>query len=145
MAIVNRSLDASEQTFQVNAPLGLFITSDTQHVYTAPYPVTLKQVKVNALGLSGAPQHKMVLNRFVVGAGLTSIDITSAAVVPAIGTSGLYTPSLPAAGSSLLSLQAGDYISVVSSVANTAIASCLYELVVQAVQDIKTYYGTSYT
>ena len=145
MAIVNRSKDASEQHEVLTAPLGAVETGATRTIFIAPYPVTLKQVRVAALGLSGAPQHKITLNRFVVGAGATAIDITAAAAVPAVGTSGLYTPSIPAAGSSLLSLQAGDYLTVISSVANTALANCTYQLVMQAVQDIKTFNGTSYT
>lgn len=144
MSVINRTLAPSEQTKDVTVSLGALATTITRALYVAPYPVTLKQAKVYALGLSGAPQHKLVLNRFVVGAGLTSIDITAAAAVPAIGTSGLYTPSLPAAGSTLLNLQAGDYVSVVTSVANTAMAECSYSLVMQALQDIKSFYGTSY-
>lgn len=145
MAIINRALDPSEQHFVAEQDLGPVATAITRAVFIAPFPCTLKQARVYALGLSGAPTHKLVLNRFVVGAGLTSIDITAAAAVPAIGTSGLYTPSLPAAGSSLLSLQAGDYVSVVSAGTDAAMAACTYELVLQAVQDIKTWNGTSYS
>lgn len=145
MAIINRTLAASQQHEVLTSHLGPVATAVTSIVYVAPYPTTLKQVKVAALGLSGAPTHKLTLNRFVVGSGATAIDIYATAAVPAIGTSGLFTPSLPAAGSSLLSLQAGDYLTVISAGANTALLDCTYELVLQAVQDIKSFYGTSYT
>lgn len=145
MAIINRSLDASEQHITITASLGAVGVTETHVVYTAPWPATLKQVRVAALGLSGAPTHKLTLNRFVVGAGATAIDIYATVAVPAVGTSGLFTPSLPAAGSSLLNLQAGDYLTVISAGANTAVTDATYSLVIQAVQDIKTFFGTSYT
>jgi hypothetical protein len=145
MGIINRALDASEQHELFTFNLGAVATADVRTVFIAPYPQTLKQVRVAALGLSGAPTHKITLNRFVVGAGATAIDITAAAAVPAVGTSGLYTPSLPAAGSSLLNLLAGDYLTVTAAGANTNMLSCTYQLVMQALQDIKTWNGTSYT
>lgn len=140
MAIINRSLDASQQVYDVSAPLGALATTETHVVYVAPYPATIKQVKAALLGLSGAPQHALWLNR--VG---FSGAVAAAAAIPAVGTSGPIGLSLVAAGSSLLNLQAGDWLTVVTSVANTAVTDATYSLVLQAVQDIKTFYGTSYS
>jgi hypothetical protein len=146
MGIINRTLDSSEQHKLVTAPLGALAVSETHVIYVAPYPVTLKQVKVAALGLSGAPTQKLTVNRFVVGAGATVIaDIQAAIAIPAIGTSGLFgLPSLPAAGSTLLNLQAGDYLTITTAGSNTAMTDCLYELTVQALQDTVSWFGTSY-
>jgi len=143
MGIVNRSMDGSEQRDVTTQNLGAFPVTTTRAIYIAPYPVTLEQIRVSATGISGAPQHKIQCTRFITGAGATSFDVVAAGVIPVKGTSGVFSMTLPTAGSSLLSLQAKDVLEVVSSVANTGFDDVLYTTVVKALQDIKTYYGTS--
>lgn len=145
MGIINRTYDPSEQHQTLVAHLGAVPVTTTRALFIAPYPVKLKQVKYSILGLSGAPTHKLQLSRFVVGAGLTSIEIVAAGAVVAVGTSGVQAMTLPAAGSSLNNLQTGDVLEIVSAGANTAVAEATYEVVMQALQDIKSYFGTSYT
>lgn len=145
MGITNRAKDASERNFEKEVHLGAFPTSTTRQLFVAPYPCKLKQVKVTAVGASGSPQHAMQIHRFVTGAGETTITVVAAAAVTAFGTSGLFGASLPASGSSLVQLQTGDILEVVSSVANTNFTDCTYAVVLEALQDIKTYFGTSYT
>lgn len=143
MGLINREKNPSEQREVVQYEADLWATGVTKNLFVAPYPVTLEQVKYCALGLSGAATHKLQIGRFIVGAGATAIDINAAAALVAIGTSGLQGASLPASGSSLLNLQAGDRLMAVSAGTDAAIASIVYTAVVKKTQDILSYFGTS--
>lgn len=146
MGVANRDFDGSEQIQVSPCRTGPLATGVTGVIYVAPYPVTVQQIKYAAQGLSGAPVHAFNTLRFVVGAGMTAIPgVGSNATIAALGTSGLQAVTLAAAGSSLLTLQAGDAISILTSGANTAVDNMTYVVVVEALQDIKSYFGTSYS
>lgn len=143
MAIVNRTLDASQQTLVVKfSKDGVIGTGVTVPVGLVPSNSTLKAVKLAAAGLSGSPVVDLSIWRFIVGAGVTVITggATSLTVV-AEGTSGVQSFVLAASGSSLLNLLSGDKLIAVTSGANTAGTNYAIEAVIQMVQDIRTVHG----
>lgn len=141
MGICNRDKDASEQKFCVNRRTGQIATGVTYEYWTAPFPCTIEQVQVAAAGLSGAPQWALQINRFVVGSGATAIPgVAAAQAIPAFSTSGLFEMTLATSGSSLLKLETGDVVEIVSSVSNTNVNDSSVSLVATATQDIKTYF-----
>jgi len=142
MGILNRTLDASQQKDVIANVIEAGTSNGVIYpVYVAPRAQTLTDAKNMALGLSGAATMSLFLNRFVVGTGAASYAIGGALTVSAFGTSGYQTYSLPATGNSVLSLSAGDFITVkAGGGSSAALASNLIELVVQNIQDIKTWF-----
>ena len=139
MGIINRTMDASEQKELVTKTITSTTTGKDYVLYRAPRSVILSDAKAVVVGMSGAPTSTLKLQRFVVGAGLTTISVSGALTHTAIGTSGVQTFSLPAAGSSLLAMQAGDFLVCTSGASNAAVEQLMVDLVVYAVQDIKTW------
>lgn len=142
MSIVNRTLDASEQKKTFSAVGGAIGTGVTGIICAVPYPATITAAEIAAFGLSGAPSYALVVNRFIPGAGFTAITVATQ-VVPAFGTSGAVGVSLPAAGSTLLSVLANDVLMYLSGVASTAVTGLAIGVVLQPIQDIKIHYGQS--
>lgn len=144
MAIDNRDLSAAEQTVDINVPLGIVnIAGATRMAWVCPYPVTLKNLKVAPLGVSGSPILSFFRQQFIVGSGATSLPIGISGYVPtAIGTSGLAGFSgLAAAGSTLLNLAAGEVLMVAMTGANSALSECSISFIVKKLQDIKSTFG----
>lgn len=145
MAIVNRDRDASEQKdvihFVSNAAVA---TGATLNAAILPYPCSLQSVKVAAFGVSNAMQLAFNVQRFTSG-GLTLIALgISNLVLVNMGTSGAQGFSgLAAVGSTLLSLQAGDVLHLVSSVANGNATHLVVNMVVKKLQDIVSHNGVS--
>ena len=141
MPIVNRTLDASEQrkAFGVNA--GAVATGVSGIICMVPYPATIDAAEIAAFGLSGAPTYSLVVNRFVVGAGVTAITVVSGQAVSAFGTSGPQGVSLPAAGSSLLNVLPNDVLMYQSAGANTAVTGLSVNVVLKPIQDIKIHFA----
>jgi hypothetical protein len=143
MAIVNRDKDGSEQryvfTFNQSAVVGV---SALMNVGTVPCGAQLLQVVTSAFGLSSTPTVGIQIQRFVVGSGLTTIPLNGSSLITisALSTSGIQTQVLPAAASTLLLLQKGDAIQMVTSTANSA-ANYVVEAVIQILQDVKQDYG----
>lgn len=124
MSIHNNSKAVSERR-QV-APFQNFdlaITSGTTGVLCfAPYPCTLDGMAFAAMSVDSTPNLLLTLSRFVVGQGLTTYNLGSTFAVTTFGTSGYMFGgasvgttlfggiSLPASGSTLLILQAGDVL-----------------------------------
>lgn len=140
MANINRTDDVSQQKDLIQQNLGAMATGATFPVHKAPRVQVITDAKFSAVGSSGSPTHTLVLQRFVVGAGLTTITISGALASQNMSTSGSQTFSLPAVGSSLLQLASGDILTVLSGGANSAVANALLDVVVQNVQDIKPWY-----
>ncbi len=141
MGIINRTMDASEQkeakVVTVLSPV------NTQEVIVGPLEraCTITDVKTTLLGISGAPTVFLRGLRFIAGTGGSSFAIGTSFAVTAFGTSGYMSYSLPAAGSTLLALQKGDAIAVIfGGGTGAACTSAAVEIVVQNVQDIKTWY-----
>lgn len=143
MAIVNRTLDASEQRKVMSVNAGAVATGVSGVIGVVPWASVLEAGQLTAFGLSGAPTYALVLNRFIVGAGFTAITIAvgTSNVPSAFGTSGSRAMVLPASGSTLLNLQANDVLLYQSGVADTAVTGLNISLVLKPIQDIKTQFG----
>lgn len=139
MANVNRSMDISEQKDLQTALATATATGKDYIVHRAPRAQTLTDAKAIAVGLSGAPTATLKLQRFVAGAGLTTIAISTALTHTAIGTSGAQSFSLPASGSSLLALAAGDVVVATTGGSNAGLEQLMVQIVVQNIQDIKQW------
>jgi hypothetical protein len=141
MGIINRTMDASEQKDQVQTVVMAPVNAQEIPLFVAPRACTISDVKASLLGISGAPNLLLRVQRFVPGTGGSTFNVGSTFTVAAFGTSGLQGASLPAAGSTTLNLVKGDVLSAIhgggSGAASTA---TIIELVVQYAQDIKTWY-----
>lgn len=149
MAVVNRTLDATEQrkvgVIQWSNGVTLVGTGVTRVMGIVPWPSTLDAGQIAAFGLSGAPSYELSVNRFIIGSGFTTyvIAVGASNIPPAYGTSGVGISAmiLPASGSTLLNLQANDVLYLVSGVANTAATYLAVSLVLKPTQDIKYNFG----
>lgn len=162
MAIVGRDLDVSERkvAFQwASTPKDALVSggvgnsllssaigqSQLINMFMVPFPCTIQSGVVAAfggpsLGVSGAVTLNLNVNRFA--AGLTTYLFASFAVT-AYGTSGAQAMSgMLAAGNTLLNLQQGDLIQMVTSGAG-AMTDVIVELVVKKTQDIVAYNNVS--
>lgn len=139
MGIVNRSKDVSEQYENIDMMQSGTVTGKNYLVGRAKRPCQIQTARATAVGMSGAPTATLKLQRFVVGAGLTTISISGALTHTAIGTSGVQTFSMPAAGSSLLDLQAGDFVVATTAGTDAALEQLLVEVIVKNIQDIKSW------
>lgn len=144
MAIVNRSLDVSEQRKVFKYSDKLMATGVTAPICVVPWPSTIDGAMLAAFGLSGSPTYQVFVNRFIVGTGFTTWALTGAEVPSAFGTSGVLARgmSMVASGSTLLNLQANDLLTVTSAVANTA-STVSVAVVLKPIQDIKYNFGLS--
>lgn len=142
MAIANRELDASEQRRVVTGSARDTVVGGTYPLWVAPYPCTLDAASQIVVGLSGAPNHQLMLYRFVIGAGVTAVtQLGASTVAAAYGTSGAQTMAIVANSGTSYPLQAGDAIYLQSAGANTGAQLVQVELVVRALQDVKTSFG----
>lgn len=139
MPVDNRELGSGVQANVVQASLTKTITGQTYALCVVPYPAQLMAVQQCVAGLSGAPNHSIWLQRFVVGSGVTSVNIGNSLVSQVFGTSGAQGFSIPAGASNLL--QAGDIVMLSTAAANTACESATVTLVLKSLQDIRTNFG----
>ncbi len=143
MSIHNRTLGASEQRHALPfSNFSLALTSgETGVISLIPYPCTLDAAQVAAFSIQSNPNLLLTVTRFIPGAGVTTWNVGSTFAPPNYGTSGVLTVgiSLPAIGSPLLLLAAGDVAGYVVGGGSTAgifgLAGCL---VVRPMQDVKT-------
>jgi hypothetical protein len=138
MGIINRTQDASEQKESFKANNQAVGNAAEKGLCIIERPCTLQQFASTALGISGAPTAILRVNRF----GSTSYLVGLTMLVPALGVSGaMRAASLPASGSTVLNLQKDDVISVLYGGGTGAAAdNIVVDLVVQNVQDIKTWF-----
>lgn len=139
MAIVNRDLETSQQRDFYTAPLTNTITGQTYPLMVVPYPAQLVAAQQTVTGLSGAPNHSLWLQRFVPGAGVTSIALGASMASVAFSTSG--GQSFVLASSATYQLQAGDLVVLATAAANTATTTTVVTLAIRALQDIKSAFG----
>jgi hypothetical protein len=156
MAIVGRDLDVSErkvafqwcsqgsgQSYAVIASGQVIGISTLIDMFMVPFPCTIQSGSVYSLGNSSNPQISLNCVRWAPGATTFAIGISNM-VLTVFGTSGVQGLSgLPVSGSTLLNLQMGDIMQVVTSAANTAIGKLMLELVVKKTQDIVAYNNVS--
>ncbi len=144
MAIVNRTQDVSEQrkVFQKRLISTDLVNGATVVVAIAPYPCTLDGGQVALFGLSGACNFAIAVTRNGA-AGATYIAVVgSSNPALAYGTSGIWQMVLPAAGSTLLNIGAGDLIHVNQSGGTGAAAvNADIAIVLKPIQDVKTNHG----
>lgn len=146
MAVVNRTLDATEQRKVIEQSYPAVVaTGVTNMIGLVPWPCVLEGAQMAAAGVSGSPTVQIVVQRFIVGTGFTAIALSAAHAVPAWGTSGVINPtvgvSLLASGNTLLNLQANDVLSILTGGANSACAQLAVECIVRPIQDIKKHMG----
>lgn len=140
MGIINRTLDASEQKESVRVAV-LSPVNTSEVMVPIERACTLDAAKASLLGISGAPTVFLRGLRFIAGTGGSSFAIGTSQAITAFGTSGVLTYSLPASGSTLLNLQAGDCVIVnFGGGTGAAATSSVVDLVFKNIQDIKTWY-----
>jgi hypothetical protein len=142
MGIINRDLDPTQQVETYDAETGVTGVSQLIYFGMIPYQGQIVRIASSAFGVSGTPNLGVQIQRFVTGAGLTTIPVNGSSLlaVTALSTSGIQVHSLPTYGASLVQLLAGDNIQIVTSGANSA-ATYTINVVVQCLQDIKTQFG----
>ncbi len=138
MAIQNRDLDPSIRRQTLIGSVSNTATGATYCLATLPFPAQLIAASQAVVGLSGAPNHSLWIQRFIAGSGVTSIAIGASMVSVVFGTSG--GQSFTISGASNL-LQTGDLLLLATAAANTGAVQATVTLVVQALQDIKTDFG----
>jgi hypothetical protein len=141
MGIINRTKDTSEQKEAFNVEAVNVANSTDILVKVVERACTITDAKFSLLGISGSPVVLLKGLRFIAGTGGSSFLIGASMPITAFGTSGYISYSLPATGSSQLSLQKGDLL-VVQTLGGTGAActAVIGEIVVQNIQDIKTWY-----
>lgn len=152
MAIINRSLDPSQQRHVMQASLngssGIILTTGTTYIIgVVPWPCTLDAGQLCGFGVSSAPTCALHVQRFIPGSGFTTYVIATGTsnLVPAFGTSGVGISAmiLPASGSTLLNLQANDVLALTFAGANAAATGLNVAVVLKPIQDSKLHFGLS--
>lgn len=146
MAIVNRTLDASEQKKVLSVKQNTVVNGTTMIIGIVPYPANVVGGQIAAFGLSGAPTVAVAVQRFIVGTGFTTFVIaTGTSNLPKeIGTSGVGNSGIvmAAQGSTLLQLQANDLlIAVQAGGTGAATNGTAVDILIQPIVDIKTHYA----
>lgn len=139
MGLINRDNDISEQLEKDSVYIKGTTTGVNYVVYRCPRPMQIQTARAYSAGLSGAPTTAIFAERFVVGTGAQTFAIGGALTNAAFGTSGIQSFSLPAVGSSLIQMQTGDVIRVLTGAANAALTDLMVEVVLKNVADIKTW------
>lgn len=137
MAIVNRDLDASQQKDVINFRSGAAVaTGASLNAAVIAFPCALQSVAAYATGVSNAMQVAFNIQRFAGGATVIALGVSNLVLVN-FGTSGILGFSgLAAPGSTLLNLQQGDVLNLVTSVANGNALDLVVNFVVKKLQDI---------
>jgi len=135
MAIVNRDLDASQQSYVVQNALGALATGVSAWVGAVPSVGQILEWKLSGKGLSATPVYQLAIARWT-SAGITNIALGSAITLAgAFGLSGGLLGATFNSGS--YAVQAGDVLVVNTSGANTAVTDLVVSVVIKATQDIK--------
>lgn len=143
MAVVNRTLDASEQKKSFGFKQGALATGVTVAVFQVPYPSIIQAMQVGAVGLSNSFTVAVNVERFIAGTGFTTIPLVAAQAPPEFGTSGVIPAglSLPASGSTLNNLLPNDLLMISTAGTNAAVAMLSGNVVIKPIQDIKVFYA----
>jgi hypothetical protein len=145
VGIKNTGLHVSEQRKELTAGAAAVATGVTGILSHVPWPCVVEAGQAAAFGTSGSPTVQFFINRFIVGSGITTIQIGSTSALVAYGTSGVLANglSLPAAGATTLNLQANDVLMYQTGGANSAVTGLSLKLVVRPLQELRTYFGLS--
>lgn len=140
MSVQNRDLGPSQQRESYNLSVSAVASGGTAVALLVPFPATLATAAFNGYGLSNAPTLNLDVTRYLP-AGVTTITglITAQTILGATLAVGATVSS----GASLISLQTGDVIVArLGTVTNSNITGGSLVLVLQALQDIKTHFGS---
>lgn len=141
MGIINRTMDVSEQKEIFTATATTVVNQMDIPVGIVERACTVTDAKVSLLGISGAPTVLLKALRFVAGTGGSSFVLGTTFAITAFGTSGYISYSLVTAGSTVLNLQKGDLLVATAGGGTGAAATAMtLDIVVQNLQDIKTWY-----
>lgn len=159
MAITNRALDVSEQKQVIRrifskTYVGVSLITNNYFagvaaglsllVCSVPVPSVIKQLMVSCENMTNSLILAFNVKRFIAGTGITVINNAFGTLgLQNFSVSGAQSVSLPAAGSSLLSLLAGDEIIMIPTGAAGLADDVTVDLVIQAVNDVKQIYGSS--
>lgn len=136
MALINRDHDLSERRHEFLTKISGTVTGTSAAVLTVPFNCKVVGAFQSARGMSGAPVHTLVAEKFVIGTGAAVVSgWASALTVSAFGTSGSQGYSCPAA--SFITLNAGDLITLYPSGTAAAVTEVVIGLVLEALDDIK--------
>lgn len=141
MPIINENKDLSEQKESLQSSQVNPVNGTIWQSYIVHNAMIITDCKVAMNGVSGSPSVMLGVYRFNAGSGAMSFVIGSSFAVTAYSTSGWNSYSLPAVGSTTLSLQKGDVLTVTQG-GGTSAASTLttIEVVAQNIQDIVSWY-----
>lgn len=142
MAIVNRDKDSSEQKESRTWHKTLVDTGGgTFPMFIVPYACEVEAVTAAAQTLSGTPSIELEAYSFSGGVTINS-DIMAALAYPAYSTSGIFaSASLGTAGSTQVQLAQGDLLVATCTGANSAGDHAVVNVVLRALQDIKSHQG----
>lgn len=145
MAIVNRDLAPSQQLWFFNSTLNLNVGASAaigHHLAEMPFPGTLKAVALAARAISGSPVLSVGVKRFT-SAGVTTIAFVGATLAPAAYGASAYSTQVFSVTS--FALQTGDVVicNAAFEGGNVAADGSCVSVVVQATQDIKSYFGNA--
>jgi len=141
MGIINRTNDISEQKESLKTVVANPVNGQDIPIALIERACTVTDAKVSLLGISGAPTMALKVLRFVAGTGGSSFFLGTTFAITAFGTSGYISYSLVASGSSQLNLQKGDLLlGVQGGGTGAASTTTIIDVVVQNIQDIKTWY-----
>ena len=145
MAVVNRTLDASEQRKVLSVAAQAVATGATGMVGIVPHAGTLDGLQMAAFGISGSPTCAVHIHRFIVGTGFTSWAVSGTEAQFAYGTSGVNARgmSLLASGSTLLNVLPNDILVYLTAGSNAGCAFFSISAVIKPLQDIKKFFGIS--
>lgn len=134
MGIVNRSLDVSEQRKPQTQLIHRDAGAGTHQFWVAPYACEIEAARLSAVGVSGAMVARLVVQRFVEGAGDTTIPIPGTTItVTAVGTSGVQDFGLDSA--SLPQLTENDRLAIVLATGDNIVSTAV-EFVAKVLSDI---------
>ena len=148
MGVTNRSEDTSLQKYILDISInGALTNGETGVMGYIPCPGVIQAGNLACYNTTAGAYLLLSVQRFVVGQGLTTINLGSTFAPPAFGTSGVIPGngiSLPVAGSTLLNVMAHDVIAYqVGGGATVAIYGLAGAIIVKPIQDVVKYLGQS--
>lgn len=141
MGTLNRTKDLSEQKEGIKMGAVTVANATTFGYVPIERSMTIVDCKTMAQGISGSPVVFLSVFRFTGVSGSASFTIGSSFVLGAYSSSGFLTYSLPAAGSTTLSLQKGDILFCTQNGGTgAATTATTIEVITQNLTDVKTWY-----
>lgn len=147
MAVLNRTLDTTEQRviFEAPLPAAQLATGVTSVIAVVPFPCVIDYAQAVANGISGAPTWQINVDRFIAGTGFTTIILATGTsnTPPAYGTSGVGSSGMVmvAVGSTLRNLLANDQLMLTTGGSGAAFKSGTVSVALRPIQDVRVDFG----